>query len=89
MVGTVLLHGDGPFERSITDSEGDVVSRRPLYDLTGLITAVACDHFTVDLVGEGERERGGREGREEGREGGGGREEWKGEGRREGGRERG
>ena len=62
MIGAVLLHGDGPLEGTIAHAECDSVSSGFLDDFAGLVTAVACNHLSIDLeVGGGRGEERQRE----------------------------
>ena len=93
MIGAVLLHGDGPLEGTIAHAECDSVSSGFLDDFAGLVTAVACNHLSIDLRWEGgggrrdrererERQRGRRKRREIGRERENEKERGRGKGRR-------
>ena len=53
MIGTILLHRDGPLKRTIANSDRDTGSGGFLDDFAGLVVTVACHHFTIDLQGEG------------------------------------
>lgn len=49
MVRAVLLHCDGSFEGSVPNGQTDAICCSFLDELGGLVSSVACNHFTVDL----------------------------------------
>lgn len=49
MVGTVLLHSDGPFKGTISHAKFNLIHWCLLDDLGGFVTLVASNNLSIDL----------------------------------------